>query len=166
MVDFRLKRGCCLLLLLLAAQLLLAQSVQVEGARRFRKASADSVYLRPSVVKKQQKEAERKLKSASKEVKPRVKKSAVDSVRFTPRRYALGERVIMPGDTGHDVKSVAKILVKKLYIDEAELKYTADGAVVYDAAMQRAVKHFQEFNGFYADGIIGQSVIKALRRKK
>ena len=166
MVDFLIKRGLCLLTFFLAAQLLLAQSVQVEGARRFRKASADSVYLRPSVVKKQRKEAERKLNSASKEVKPRVKKSCVDSVRFTPRRYALGERVIMPGDTGHDVKSVAKILVKKLYIDEAELKYTADGAVVYDAAMQRAVKHFQEFNGFYADGIIGQSVIKALRRKK
>ena len=90
MVDFRLKRGCCLLLLLLAAQLLVAQSVQEEGVRRFRKASADSLYMRPSVVKKQQKEAERKLKSVSKGSKSRVKKSAVDSVRYRARREECG----------------------------------------------------------------------------
>ena len=37
--------------------------------------------------------------------------SAVDSVRRSPKQYYLGERVIMPGDSGRDVKSVARILV-------------------------------------------------------
>ena len=87
-------------------------------------------------------------------------------MKYEPRVYRLGERVIMEGDSGNDVKSVARILVKKLYFDEDSIIYTKDGAVVYDGDLVRAVKHFQEFNGFYPDGIIGRELIKALRRRK
>lgn len=78
----------------------------------------------------------------------------------------LGERVIMRGDSGHDVLSVAKILVKKLYLDEADIIYTPDGGAVYDGAMVKAVLLFQKFNDFYEDGIIGRELIKALRKRK
>lgn len=92
--------------------------------------------------------------------------SAVDSVRRSPKLYYLGERVIMPGDSGRDVKSVAKILVNKLYMDESLVIYTVDGGVLYDGELIRAVKHFQEFNGMYPDGIVGKETIKALRKRK
>ena len=52
-----------------------------------------------------------------------------------------------------------------LVIDEADLIYTHDGGVVYKGELVRAVKHFQEFHGFYVDGIIGSALIKALRKK-
>lgn len=90
----------------------------------------------------------------------------IDSLSYVPKSYMLGERVIMPGDSGRDVRSVARILVNKIYIDESELKYTADGGVVYEGRLVEALKHFQEFNGLRADGIIGQAVIKALRKRK
>ena len=90
----------------------------------------------------------------------------VDSVRYEPRTYRLGERVIMQGDSGKDVRSVANILVKKLYFDEDSIIYTKDGGVMYDGDLVRAVKHFQEFNGLYPDGIIGKEVIKVLRKRK
>lgn len=90
----------------------------------------------------------------------------VDSLFFEPVAYRLGDRVIMRGDSGKDVRSVAKILVKKLYIGEDSIIYTKDGGVLYDGDLVRAVKHFQEFNGMYPDGIIGTEVVKALRRRK
>ena len=65
-----------------------------------------------------------------------------------------------------DVLSVAKILVKKLYLDEADIIYTPDGGAVYDGAMVKAVLLFQKFNDFYEDGIIGRELIKALRKRK
>ena len=148
------------------------------SSRTYRKVSGDSVRLRPSVVERMDKEekqrakAEAKAKAAKsgaktvKEKAPRVKKSPIDSVQYTPRRYMLGERVIMRGDSGHDVLSVAKILVKKLYLDEADIIYTPDGGAVYDGAMVKAVLHFQKFNDFYEDGIIGRELIKALRKRK
>ena len=61
---------------------------------------------------------------------------------------------------------MAKILVKKLYLDEADIIYTPDGGAVYDGAMVKAVLLFQEFNDFYKDGIIGRELIKALRKRK
>ena len=90
----------------------------------------------------------------------------VDSVKYEPRMYCLGERVIMQGDSGRDVRNVADILVKKLYFDEDSIVYTKGGGVLYDGDLVRAVKHFQEFNGFYPDGIITRELIKALRKRK
>lgn len=90
----------------------------------------------------------------------------VDSLRYEPVKYRLGDRMIMRGDSGMDVRNVARILVKKLYIGEDSIIYTKDGGVLYDGDLVRAVKHFQEFNGLYPDGIISSEVVKALRRRK
>ena len=103
--------------------------------------------------------------SARKDVS-KPKKSKIDSLSYSAKVYTLGERLIMPGDSGRDVRSVAKILVNKIYIDESELKYTSDGGVVYEGRLVEALNHFQEFNGLRPDGIIGQAVIKALRKRK
>lgn len=90
----------------------------------------------------------------------------VDSLAYEQVRYSLGDRVIMVGDSGRDVRSVARILVKKLYMTEDSVIYTQDGGVRYEGDIVRAIKHFQEFNGFYPDGIIGHDLIKALRKRK
>lgn len=140
-------------------------------AMEYRKVSGDSVRLRKSkVVKKNKRSAakgdKKKSKKAVAKKSARVKKSKVDSVAYKPVEYSLGDRVIMPGDSGHDVRSVADILVKKLYMDEALIKYTEDGGVVYEGELVRALKYFQEFNGLYPDGIIGSDVIKALKKRK
>lgn len=137
-------------------------------AMEYRKVSGDSVRLRKSkVVKKKGSAVKGDGKSGKKAKKSvRVKKSKVDSVAYKPMKYSLGDRVIMPGDSGHDVRSVADILVKKLYMDEALIKYTEDGGVVYEGELVRALKYFQEFNGLYPDGIIGSDVIKALKKRK
>ena len=161
-------------LFLFFSQVVSAQSLTndesvLKDSRVYRKVSGDTIRLRPSVVEKMEKEEKRNTKAEAKVVKaktPRVKKSPIDSVQYTPRRYMLGERVIMRGDSGHDVLSVAKILVKKLYLDEADIIYTPDGGAVYDGAMVKAVLLFQKFNDFYEDGIIGRELIKELRKRK
>lgn len=140
-------------------------------AMEYRKVSGDSVRLRKSkVVKKKKRSAakgdKKKSKKAVAKKSARVKKNKVDSVAYKPMKYSLGDRVIIPGDSGHDVRSVADILVKKLYMDEALIKYTEDGGVVYEGELVRALKYFQEFNGLYPDGIIGSDVIKALKKRK
>ena len=168
------KKVLLFFLLLFFSQVVSAQSLTGDksvlgSSRTYKKVSGDTVRLRPSVVKKMEKDEKRKAKAEAKAVKPktpRVKKSPIDSVQYTPRRYMLGERVIMRGDSGHDVLSVAKILVKKLYLDEADIIYTPDGGAVYDGAMVKAVLLFQKFNDFYEDGIIGRELIKALRKRK
>lgn len=148
----------------------------------YRKTQGDSLQVRKSKVEPERKrqrisvsgpdvsvgagKTPSKPVSASVDKKVKASSSKVDSVKYEPRVYRLGERVIMEGDSGNDVKSVARILVKKLYFDEDSIIYTKDGAVVYDGDLVRAVKHFQEFNGFYPDGIIGRELIKALRRRK
>lgn len=140
-------------------------------AMEYRKVSGDSVRLRKSkVVKKKKRSAakgdKKKSKKAVAKKSASVKKNKVDSVAYKPMKYSLGDRVIMPGDSGSDVRSVADILVKKLYMDEALIKYTEDGGVVYEGELVRALKYFQEFNGLYPDGIIGSDVIKALKKRK
>ena len=191
MIDF-LKRGFLLLLILLCSHSVDAQSTAAQDGklgttRSYRKVSGDSQRLRTDNGKQKKqssKQSSKKKKQVKKQTKKQPKKSSgksavvkktekpaaksvkIDSVQYTPRNYTLGERVIMPGDSGRDVRNVANILVKKLYIDEAEVVYTADGGVLYNDALQRAVKHFQEFNGFYPDGIIGNAVVKALRKRK
>ena len=191
MIDF-LKRGFLLLLILLCSHSVDAQSTAAQDGkpgttRSYRKVSGDSQRLRTNNAKQKKqssKQSSKKKKQVKKQAKKQPKKSSgksavvkktekpaaksvkIDSVQYTPKSYSLGERVIMPGDSGRDVMNVANILVKKLYIDEAEIVYTADGGVIYNDALQRAVKHFQEFNGFYPDGIIGNAVVKALRKRK
>jgi murein L,D-transpeptidase YcbB/YkuD len=115
-------------------------------------------------VKREKVKDERTVRVAQKT--KRKKAVVVDSLKALPKNYYLGERVIMKGDSGRDVRAMARILINKLYIDEASLVYTAGDGVLYDGDLVRAVKHFQEFNGMYPDGIVGKETIKALRKRK
>ena len=116
----------------------------------YRKVSGDSLQLRSRIKSK-----------------GNVKKGTakIDSLQYTPRQYMLGERVIMRGDSGRDVRSLANILVKKLYMDEADVIYTSGGGVLYDGELVKAVIRFQRLNGFHEDGIVGKELIKALRKR-
>ena len=139
----------------------------LQGVKSYKKVSNDTLRLRNGVDKGQSVSGTEKNKTGKKTVKPSVvKENKIDSLEFAVKTYRLGERVIMPGDSGRDVRSVAKILVNKIYIDEENLIYTADGGVLYKGELVRAMKHFQEFNGLHPDGIIGHDVVKALRKRK
>ena len=105
-------------------------------------------------------------KSAAAKKGARVKTVKVDSLLYEPVKYRLGDRVILPGDSGADVRNVARILVRKLYMDEDSVIYTKDGGVLYEGELVRAVKRFQRLHDCYEDGIIGHDLIKVLRKRK
>ena len=153
------------LLLFFVMPVLFASAQSNVAVRSYKKISSDTVCVKEVAIKSEINVE--KCSSATAQKSAAVVKSAkVDSLSYVAPTYRLGERVIMPGDSGRDVRSVAKILVNKIYIDESELIYTADGGVLYKGELVRAVKHFQEFNGFHVDGIIGHELIKALRKRK
>lgn len=180
MIDSSLKI-LFLLVLSFLFQPLCAQSVsddagKVVSSQKYKKVSGGEVRLRED---KKEKEPGEKKKKEKRKKKGKSKRSAssgsrsrkrvaakVDSLAYEQVRYSLGDRVIMVGDSGRDVRSVARILVKKLYMTEDSVIYTQDGGVRYEGDIVRAIKHFQEFNGFYPDGIIGHDLIKALRKRK
>ena len=179
MIDFFL-RVFFLLVLSVLWQPVCAQSVsgdagKVVSSQKYRKVSGEEVRLREDKKEKEKAGKKKKTKSvkgkkkSKSKAKTKAKKKGgakVDSLVYEPVRHSLGDRVIMLGDSGRDVRSVARILVKKLYMTEDSIIYTQDGGVRYEGDMVRAIKHFQEFNGFYPDGIIGHDLIKALRKKK
>lgn len=96
----------------------------------------------------------------------KVRKPRKSAVKYSGRRYRLGERVIMQGDSGNDVKSLANILVERLFLDEKDIIYTTDGGVLYEGEIVRAVRIFQKVSGLYDDGMVGTPTLKALRKKK
>lgn len=134
----------------------------------YRKVSGDSV--RPRIVKERKEKTSRKRSSSGKKSTGKngvkTKKKGASRVEYEPVGYSLGERVIMRGDSGRDVRAVARILVNKIYIEEDSLIYTEGGGVLYDGELVRAVKRFQRLNGFCEDGIIGRELIKALRKRR
>ena len=155
-----------LLLLFVAGVARGAESLPADTVMMFRKMVADSAVI----VKKQPKRAvSKKKKAAARKVakKPAPKAKAVnkiDSVKYIPPKYYLGDRVLMRGDSGADVKKLAEIMVKNLYMDENSVPYTVTGEVLYDNELLRAVKLFQKVSGLYEDGIVGETTIKALRK--
>ncbi len=113
--------------------------------------------------------AQKKKKNAAKPVKAAkaapAEKKKNDSVLYDGGvKYSLGDRVIMRGDSGADVKKLAEIMVKNLYLDENSIPYTKSGQVLYDGELLRAVKLFQKVSGLYEDGIVGEAAIKELRK--
>ena len=128
--------------------------------------NADKAPSGKAAKKKQPKKSARK-QPKSKAVKDSAKVAGRKGrIEYTGRRYRLGERIIMRGDSGNDVKSLANILVKKLFLDEKSIMYTADGGVLYEGEIVRAVKLFQKVQGMFDDGIVGETTLKALRRRK
>ena len=93
-----------------------------------------------------------------------AEKKKSDSVVYAEKKIYLGDRVIMRGDSGADVKKLAEIMVKNLFIDEKDVPYTKSGAVLYDGELVRAVRLFQRSSGLYGDGIVGETTIKELRK--
>ncbi|MBR3611994.1 MAG: hypothetical protein IKL54_01720 [Bacteroidaceae bacterium] len=136
----------------------------------FRKMPADTVVAKrqpKSSAKKKRTTAKSgsvKKKAVKKSVKPKQVKQKNDSVKYTPLRYSLGDRVLMRGDSGADVKKLAEIMVRHLYMEETAVPYTKSGQVLYDGELLRAVKLFQKVSGLYDDGIVGETTIKALRK--
>ncbi len=106
-------------------------------------------------------------KKSKKDVSKRAntkKEPRIDSVTYAPK-YSLGDRVIMRGDYGPDVKKVADILVRNLFIDEKDIPYTSDGQVLYDGELVKAVRLFQKVEGLFDDGMIGETTVKKLRKR-
>lgn len=117
---------------------------------------------RTDVKKSSAKKKKSSAKKKTAKVK-RVKKDKKPAVMFEEKRYRLGERVIMRGDSGADVQSLAKMLVKKLFLDEKDVIYTKNG-VLYEGEIIRAVRSFQKISGLYEDGMVGTPTLKALRK--
>lgn len=102
-------------------------------------------------------------KSVKKTKQAKPKKQAVTP--YAGVQYRLGDRVIMRGDSGVDVRSLANILIRRLFLDERDVLYTPGGKVLYDGAIIRAVRTFQKVSGIYEDGIVGTPTLKALRKR-
>lgn len=125
------------------------KSVEVSDTLESKRPAAKKKKVRPAAAKRS-----------------RAKETKVDSVKYAAVTYRLGDRIIMRGDSGADVRNVARILVRKLYMDEDSIIYTNDGNVLYEGELVKAVMRFQGLNGFFEDGIIGYELIKALRKRK
>ena len=160
------KRSIFFSLLLLVPLLSFAQSqggsVVLDAPRTYKKISGDSVRLRASKAAAIDKMAQKTLAKIV-QVGERNKRAAA---RELARKYKLGDRVIVRGDSGRDVRSVANALVKKLYIKSEEIIPTYDNGALYDGALYEAVIEFQKRKGLPADGRVTEKVIKELRKRK
>ena len=169
----RVRISFLVLLLLFVAQVSSAQFYRQNDSIA-RIVTKGVVREKPTLAADSQKKKEGKKKRSEKvqpERKQRKKEAAKVSpkkgqIKYTGRKYRLGERIIMRGDSGNDVRSMARILVDKLYLDEKDIIYTADGGVLYDGEIIRALRLFQKVSGIYDDGIVWMSTVKALRKRK
>lgn len=167
MVDSGLKY---LLLVCLSAVAVNLSAADCDGDTVFvfKKVATEAVVpVKKEAVKSAPVKKKRKTKKKSavkKSVAKKVVKQKSDSVTFTPVRYSLGDRVLMRGDSGADVRKLAEIMVKNLYLDEKAVPYTKSGEVLYDGELVRAVKLFQKVSGLYDDGVVGTTTIKELRK--
>ena len=153
-------------LLLLAPLLSFAQSqgggVVLTAPHTYKKMSGDSVRLRPSKAAEIEKLAQ---KTMAKIVhsNERARRAAA---RELARKYKLGDRVIVRGDSGRDVRSVANALVKKLYIKPDEVIPTFDNGALMDGELYNALLRFQKDKGLPADGRVTERVVKEFRKRK
>ena len=131
-----------------------------------KKSSSKGVVLKADSLNKKGSALKKNVSVAAKAKPSKSKTAKVDSVKYATVTYRLGDRIIMRGDSGADVRNVARILVNKLYMDEDSIIYTNGNNVLYDGELVKAVMRFQRLNGFYEDGIIGYEIIKALRKRK
>lgn len=152
--------------LLLVPLLAFAQSqgggVLLTAPRTYKKMSGDSVRLRPSKAAEIEKLAQ---KTMAKIVhsNERTRRAAA---RELARKYKLGDRVIVRGDSGRDVRSVANALVKKLYIKAEDVTPTFDNGALFDGELYNALLRFQKDKGLPADGNVDKADVKELRKRK
>ncbi len=157
----------CLFLLLLFAQLASAQSAATDPAvltapRTYKKVSGNVVRLRASEVADIEKLADRLLAR----LLQANHRARVNAARELARRYKLGDRVIVRGDSGRDVRSVANALVKKLYIDSEDVIPTFDRGALLDGELYDALLRFQKDKKLPVDGRVTKDVVKELRKRK
>lgn len=153
--------------LMMFPQFALAQSAGGGSAvltapRTYRKMSGDSIRLRASVAAKMEKQADKvfgKIVDANQRAR---KKTA----RELARKYRLGDRIIVRGDSGRDVRSVANALVKKLYIKPEGIIKTYDGGALFDGELYNALLRFQKDKGLPVNGKVTTEVVKELRKRK
>lgn len=136
--------------------------VVLTAPRTYKKVSGDSVRLRPSKAVEIEKLAQ---KTMAKIVQgnERARRAAA---RELARKYKLGDRVIVRGDSGRDVRSVANALVKKLYIKPDEVIPTFDNGALMDGELYKALLRFQKDKGLPADGNVDKADVKELRKRK
>ena len=159
------KRSVFFFLLLLVPLLSFAQSqggAVLSAPRTYKKMSGDSVRLRVSKAAAIDKLAQKTLAQIV-QSNERARRAAA---REQARKYKLGDRVILRGDSGRDVRSVANILVKKLYIKPEDVIPTFDNGALYDGELYEALVEFQKRKGLPADGRITEKVVKELRKRK
>ena len=153
-------------LLLLVPLLSFAQSqgggVVLDAPRTYKKISGDSVRLRASKAAEIEKVAQRTLAKIV-QAGERNRRAAA---RELARKYKLGDRVIVRGDSGRDVRSVANALVKKLYIKPENVISTFDNGALLDGELYNALLRFQKDKGLPADGKVTKEVVKELRKRK
>lgn len=151
-----------LLVPLLAFAQLQGGGVVLTAPRTYKKMSGDSVRLRPSKAAEIEKLAQ---KTMAKIVQgnERARRAAA---RELARKYKLGDRVIVRGDSGRDVRSVANALVKKLYIKPDEVIPTFDNGALFDGELYNALLRFQKDKGLPADGNVDKADVKELRKRK
>ena len=157
----------CLFLLLLFAQLASAQSAATDPAvltapRTYKKVSGNTVRLRASEAADIEKQADRLLAR----ILQANHRARVNAARELARRYKLGDRVIVRGDSGRDVRSVANALVKKLYIDSEDVISTFDRGALLDGELYDALLRFQKDKKLPVDGRVTKDVVKELRKRK
>lgn len=165
--TYPVKRFLFLILLFVVSQLAFAQSAADGGAvltapRTYKKVSGDSVRLRASVAADLEKQADKVLAKILKSNQGAMKKAA----RELARKYRLGDRVIVRGDSGRDVRSVANALVKKLYIEAELVIPTFDGGALLDGELYNALLRFQKDKGLPVDGRVEADDVKELRKRK
>lgn len=151
--------------LLLVPLLSFAQSqrggVVLDAPRTYKKISDTPVCLRESEAGKIEKQTVRlfaKIMQANQRARKQV-------ARELARKYKLGDRVIVRGDSGRDVRSVANALVKKLYIKAENVIPTFDGGALMDGALYDALLRFQKDKGLSVDGKVSKEVVKELRKR-
>ena len=145
------------------------------SAQFYQRSDSVARVIKSGVTMQQQrtdvKKTEAKKKGATKKKKGTANKKTAkvkkekksESIVYEEKRYRLGERVIMRGDSGADVRSLANMLVDKLFLDEKDIIYTKNG-VLYEGEIIRAVRSFQKISGLYEDGMVGTPTLKALRK--
>ena len=175
--DFRLESVLLLVLLMLVVQGATAQSASGEAgvltsSQRYTRVSGDTLRVRRgSAFVSPRNRADSAVVPTSvpaRRSRRRTVQSAVvertDSVAYQAVRYALGDRIIMRGDTGPDVRKLAEILVKNLYVDERLLQYSPSGEVVYEGELVEGVMRFQRVNDMYPDGIVWRELAQLLKK--
>ena len=166
-LTYLVKRFLFLILLSVVSQFAIAQSVPDDGAvltapRTYKKVSGDTVRLRASKAAEVEELAD-KVFAKVMQANGRARQKAA---RELARRYKLGDRIIVRGDSGRDVRSVANALVKKLYIKPEDVMPTFDGGALLDGALFDALLRFQKDKRLPIDGKVSKDVVKELRRRK